>query len=218
MGEAEEKSRVDEVALDAVGGEEAAAVDALVLHANGGGEAAEEEAAGFQDSPDVAEHGCEVLVVAREVEHGTAEHDVGEGVREGHRFDGLDAEVVWRNGRGQRCGEGADALDGSRVFIDAEDLVSLAQKVDEVATEATAGIEDAHAGRYAAALELIEEVDVDGAELFLKRGHRWHRNHTGLCSVVLCRHGGEATKMEEALLTGRFFFLAEGHFGKAKWS
>src|SRR5258708_34774838 len=162
MGEPDEKSFVDEVALDTVGGEEAAAVDAPVLHANGGGEAAEEEATGFQDSPDVAQHSGEVLVVAREVEHGTAEHDVGEGVREGHRFDGLDAEVVWRNGRDQRCGEGADALDGSRVFIDAEDLVSLAQKVDEVATEATADIEDAHAGRYAAALELIEEVDVDG--------------------------------------------------------
>ena len=175
VGEPNEKSLIDEIAFDAVGGEEAAAVDALVLHADGGGEAAEEEAAGFEDSPDIAQHSGEVLVVAREVEHGAAEHDVGEGVWEGHGFDGLDAEVVGRERRCEQGGEGADALDGNRVFVYAEDFASLAQKIDEVAAEAAARVDDAHARGYVAAQKLIEEVDVDSAELLLKGGDGWHR-------------------------------------------
>jgi hypothetical protein len=62
-------------------------------------------------------------------------------------------------------------LDRCGVLVDGEDLVSLAQKIDEVAAGATACIEDAHAGCDVFTEELIEDVDVDGAELLLERGH-----------------------------------------------
>src|SRR6266567_3940922 len=42
--------------------------------------------------------------------------------------------------------------------------------MDEVAAVAAAGVDDAHAGGEIAAEDLVEDVDVDGAELVLDRG------------------------------------------------
>src|SRR5213078_4576708 len=69
-------------------------------------------------------------------------------------------------------GEAADRVDGARVGVGAADGVAFAEEVDEVAAAAAAGVEDAHAGRDAAAQELIEQVDVDAAELLGQGGHR----------------------------------------------
>ena len=60
-------------------------------------------------------------------------------------------------------------LDGVGVVVDGEDLVAFAEEIDEVAAGAAAGVEDSHAGDDVAAEELVEEVDVDGAELLLER-------------------------------------------------
>jgi hypothetical protein len=105
-----------------------------------------------------------VIVIAREVEHGAAENHVGEMVREGHMFQRLRAKVVWRQG----CGETARGCDGLRVRIRAEDFVSRGEKVMKVSAETAARIEDSHAGRNAATQELIEQVDIDVAELLSK--------------------------------------------------
>ena len=74
----------------------AAAGDAsdLVFYADRRGQAAEEKAAWFQHSPHGVEHGAELSVVAREVEHSVADDDVGEGVWKRHFLDVLDAEVA----------------------------------------------------------------------------------------------------------------------------
>jgi hypothetical protein len=170
-GELHEEGFVDAEAFGSVGREVAVAGDVLVWHADGGGETAEEETAGLQDSPEALQHGVEVSVVAREVEDGVAEDDVEEGVGEGHGLDGFDAKVFGGEVGALRCRESAGLLDRRGVLIDGEDLVSLAQKIDEVAAGAGACVEDTHAGCDVAAEELIEEVDVDGAELFLKGGH-----------------------------------------------
>ena len=143
-----------------------------MLHADGGGEAAEEKTSGLEDSPEVTQHGVEVLVVAREVENGATEDEVGKGVGKRQGLDGLDAEVGLRKSGRERGGESACGVDRSGVLVYAEDLVSLAQEVDEVAPEAAARIEDTHSGMDAATEKLIEEVDIDGTELLLKRRHR----------------------------------------------
>jgi hypothetical protein len=140
-----------------------------VRHADGRGESAEEQAAGFQDSPKVLQHRVEVVIVAGEVENCAAEDDVERCVGEGQVLDGFDAKVFCGEGWGERCGESSGLLNGCWVLVDGGDITAFAEKVDEVATRAAAGIEDSHAGGNVAADELVEEVDVDGAELLLER-------------------------------------------------
>jgi hypothetical protein len=59
--------------------------------------------------------------------------------------------------------------------IGAEDLVAFAEEVDEIPPRAAAGVEDSHAGHDVVAENLIEEVDVDLAELLLEGGHGFKR-------------------------------------------
>jgi hypothetical protein len=110
--------------------------------------------------------------VAGEVEDAVAVNEVEEGVREGCGFERFGAEVVCWEMRRESGGEGAGLLDGGRVMVDSEDLVAFAEEIDEIAAGAAAGIEDTHAGDDVAAEEMVEEIDVDEAELFLQIGHR----------------------------------------------
>jgi hypothetical protein len=71
--------------------------------------------------------------------------------------------------------------------IGAEDLVAFAEEVDEIAPRAASGVEDSHAGHDVVAKDLIEEVDVDLAELLLEGGHRFKR---------MIQDGGSFTLME----------------------
>jgi len=151
------------------------AAEVLVGHADGGGEAAEEEAAGPENAPEVVEHGVEVSVVAGEVEDGAADDEV-EGIGwVGDGLDGFDAEVAGREVRGEGSGESAGLGDGVGILVGGEDLVAFAEEVDEIASGTAAGIEDTHAGHDVAAQDLVEEVDVDLAELLLEGGHRFKR-------------------------------------------
>jgi len=147
--------------------------EVLVGHADGGGEAAEEEAAGFEDAPETADHGVEVCVVAGEVEDRVAEDDVECGVGEGEGFDGFDAEVLGGEIGSERGGERAGLRNGFGVLVCGVDVVAFAEEVDEVAASTASGVEDAHAGRDVAAEELVEEIDVDVAELLLESGHEF---------------------------------------------
>ena len=139
----------------------------LVRHADDGGEAAEEETAGFEDAPEALKHRVEVLVVAGEVEDGVAENYVEGGGGEGQGIDGFEVEVIC----GEVGGEGADLCDGGRIVVCGKDFVAFIEKVNEIAAPAAAGVEDAHAGGDVAAKELVEEVDVDLAELLLEGWH-----------------------------------------------
>jgi hypothetical protein len=170
-----EEGFVDAVALDAVWGEVAVAGEVLVGHADGGGETAEEEAIGLQDTPEVFEHGVEVRIVAGEVEDGAADDDVKSVVGVGEGLDGFDAEVFRGEMRGESGDESAGLRDGFGILIGAKDLVALAEEVDEIAADTAPGVEDSHAGDDVAAKDLIEEVDVDRAELLLEGGHGFKR-------------------------------------------
>ena len=69
----------------------------------------------------------------------------------------------------------------------AEDLVAFPKKIHQVAPGAAARIHNPHAGSDAAAEQLIEQVDVDRAELLGKTAHRAdaigaHNDH--LCAAA----------------------------------
>ena len=68
----------------------------------------------------------------------------------------------------QRSSQASNAFDGARIAVGAENFVACAQQIDEVAAGAAAGIQDSHARGDAAAQQLIEQIDVDRAELFLE--------------------------------------------------
>jgi hypothetical protein len=162
-----EEGFVDAEAFGPVEGEVAAAGDVLVRHADDGGETAEEEAAGSKDAPEALEHRVEVLVVAGEVEDGVAEYNVEGGSGEGEGIDGFEVEIIcWEVG-----GEGADLCDGGRIVVCGKDFVAFIEEVDEIAAPAAASVEYAHAGGDIAAEELVEEVDIDLAELLLESWH-----------------------------------------------
>jgi hypothetical protein len=72
-------------------------------------------------------------------------------------------------------GESAGLCDGGGTLIGAEDLVAFAEEIDEIAAGAASGVEDSHAGHDVSAKDLVEEVDVDLAELLLEGGHGFKR-------------------------------------------
>jgi len=160
---------VDEVSLGAV----CHRVPAIVqmpdetVGADRGGEPAEEKPSGLERSPAAMQHRVEVIVVSREVQDGVDDDDVGEEIRERVCFDGFEMEVVGREVRR----EAAHRVDRLWIGISAEDLVPFAEQVHDVAAGAAAGVEDRHSLRDIAAKELIEEVDIDGAKLFLESRH-----------------------------------------------
>jgi hypothetical protein len=69
-------------------------------------------------------------------------------------------------GRGQI----ADVVYGFAVFIQRKYLTTFPQEMDEIAAVSAAGVEYAHPSGDVSSENLIEDVDVDLAELFLD-GH-----------------------------------------------
>jgi hypothetical protein len=116
-----------------------------------------------------------VRVVTGEVEDGAADDEVEGVVGVGDGLDGFDTEVFRREMRGEGGDESAGLRDGFGTLIGAEDLVAFAEEVDEIAAGTASGVEDSHAGHDVAAKELVEEVDVDLAELLVEGGHGFKR-------------------------------------------
>ena len=77
--------------------------------------------------------------------------------------------MIGRDARSKFGGDRADAFDRCRIRIDPVDVEALAKQVDEVAAAAAAAVDDAIATADPAAQQLIEQVDVDCAELILER-------------------------------------------------
>jgi hypothetical protein len=116
-----------------------------------------------------------VCVVTGEVKDGAADDKIEGVVGVGDGLDGFDSEVF----RGEVGGEGGDESaglrDGFGTLIGGEDLVAFAEEIDEIAAGAASGVEDSHARHDVAAKNLIEEVDVNRAELLLEGGHGFKR-------------------------------------------
>ena len=110
----------------------------------------------------------ELLIVAREMKHGIADDNIsanasGNGIRS--------IAPNWKllsGSPGPRDFEQiADVLNAVGISIQCEDVASLAQQMHEIAAVAASGIEHAHTRRNISAQNLIEDVDIDLAELFL---------------------------------------------------
>ena len=105
------------------------------------------------------------MLVVGEVQNGTADHGVHAPVGMRKLRDIGDGEVGGREGGSEARGELANDVDRGRLAIDTVTLEAMLQQVDEIAPVAAAGIEDARPRIKPAAQDLIEEIDVDVAEL-----------------------------------------------------
>ena len=61
--------------------------------------------------------------------------------------------------------EGANRCDGVQIGIDAANLEAILEEVHEIAATAATSIENAHSRRQPATQQLVEDVDIDMAEL-----------------------------------------------------
>ena len=111
------------------------------------------------------------MIVARKVEDGTADDYVSEVVAERHGFNWFSAEVGGREVGGEGSCDLTYFDDCGWIGVYAEDLVAGAKKIDQIAAGATTCVKDAHAGSDAACQELIEEIDIDLAELGVEVSH-----------------------------------------------
>jgi hypothetical protein len=83
----------------------------LLLHADRRGQTGKEKSTGFENPPGSPYHRRKLFVVSREVEHRTAEHDVGKGIRKRHALDGFHSEIAGRKaGRERRGGRRAASI------------------------------------------------------------------------------------------------------------
>src|SRR5689334_4897453 len=102
------------------------------------------------------------------MQHRAADHDVERLVLERHPFHGLDAKAVdgkrWCQCRGLRARRGEGAL----VSIVAPDVEPAPVEIHEIPPSAAPGVEDLHALGDSSAMELIEQINVDVAELAAK--------------------------------------------------
>ena len=112
-----------------------------------------------------------IATIAREVKHRAADRDVRTLVLERHGFDAIHAEAIRGQLGGEFTGHAPHGVHRHWVGIGAEDVVALAQQVDEIAAVAAARVEHAHAGRDASTQDLIEEVNIDVPELLLEIAH-----------------------------------------------
>ncbi len=127
-------------------------------------------------------------------------------------LDGFTTEVVGGNPWGENGRELTNALHRAGVGVDAEDVVTGAHEVYEIPAIAAAGVEDPRARTNSAAQDLVEQVNIDVAELVLDGWrHDYDLTHCGAFSARRFGHvkiGGEmksAALLVTALLAGRAF-------------
>ena len=107
-------------------------------------------------------------LVAREMHDGAADDYVERRVGKRHAFDWLRSEIAGRQrGSEPRC-ELSNRADRRVVCIGAGHVEASAHEVHEVASAAAARVEDRHPVANASPMDLIEQVDVDIAELAAK--------------------------------------------------
>jgi hypothetical protein len=117
--------------------------------------------------PKAAEHRAKLLFVAREMENRITNHDVGEPGREGHRFNEANSEILRGQTGAERCRELAHVLNSLGVRVDCKHFATFTEQVNEVPAISATGVEHTHASIDISAEDLIEDVNIDLAELFL---------------------------------------------------
>ena len=104
------------------------------------------------------------------MEYGVANHHIGKFAREWHFLNETHFEIFRGQLGSERCSELANVLDSLGVSVHCKYFAALAKQVHKVSAIAAAGVEHAHALVDISAEDLIEDVNVDLAELVLN-GH-----------------------------------------------
>lgn len=125
-----------------------------------GCEPREEEAARPEHAPHLLEHAAEVPLVGREVQDRATEDRVHALACERKRLYGGYLEVLGRELRREVAREVAYARNCTGISVHPEDLESMLEEVDQVASSAAACVEDGAHGVEAALEELVEQIDV----------------------------------------------------------
>jgi hypothetical protein len=110
-------------------------------------------------------------VIFRKVQHGVAKDDIRKIIRERHLLDPADLEVFRRQTGFKRSRKLPHMVDSGRVLVDGKDFASLPQKVHEVPSIAAAGVQNSHLAGDRSPQNLVENVNIDQAELLLN-AHR----------------------------------------------
>ena len=79
--------------------------------------------------------------------------------------------IARRQAGRQGCREAASALHRLRIRVYSVDVVPFAEKIHQVAAGPAPGIQNSHPAADPAAQKLVEQVDVDRSEVFLKVVH-----------------------------------------------
>ena len=119
------------------------------------------------------------MLIAREVQHRAGNHRVHAAILVGKAIDGGLNEVLRRQLRREPGRRLPDHLNGAGVLVYAVAGEAVPKQIDQIPAVAAPGIEHAATRIEAAAHDLIEEVDVDVAELRAQLAtDRPRRRHT----------------------------------------
>src|SRR5204863_10028734 len=110
----------------------------------------------------------------------------------------------------------ADRLDRVSVRIGAEHVGTRSEKVDKVASRPTARIEHPHRRFQTPTKQLVEEVDVDLAELDVKIRHvaEFSRSRSRRYTARRAWHGDARYRRCETLVAGRCAARLRCHLGR----
>src|ERR1700691_2536698 len=102
-----------------------------------------------------------MLLISSEVKYGVTDHNIGEGIWEGHPLNGPNLKVICRESSSKRSGKLSYMLNAIAVQIECEDLATFAEQVYEVAPVPTSSIQNTHSRRDVPSQNLIENIDVN---------------------------------------------------------
>ena len=136
----------------------------MALHADRRRQSREEHSPGVEDPPHLVDDANPVRLVVGKVQQRIADNDVEGVIAERHSigFAGLES---FPEARLNPACEPRARLGGSRVMVDTVNLEAVAQEPGKVPSAATPDVQDPRAVIEPAALNLIEQVDVQVAEL-----------------------------------------------------
>ena len=101
------------------------------------------------------------------MENRVADHYVGKVARKRHFFDGAHLEIVGRQPGSKRCSELTNVINPRGIRVHCKYFAAFAKQVHQVSAVAASGVEHAHSLRDISAQDLIEDVNIDLAELVL---------------------------------------------------
>ncbi len=101
------------------------------------------------------------------MEYRIANHDIGKLAWEGHFLNEAHSEILRRQPGSERCCELTDVLNSRGIRVHCKHLAAFAKQVNEIPAISAPGVKHAHALVDVSAQDLIEDVNIDLAELFL---------------------------------------------------